>query len=81
MTAAVRELVERFDRMVARDGGSLTLLAADDDTIRVAYRLGSAGPDCEDGACFLRQFELEKLMSETAARRMPGVHVKVEVVA
>jgi hypothetical protein len=74
-------LVERFNRMVARDGGSLTLIAADAETIRVGYRLGDVDPECEDGSCTLPQVELEKLMSETVARTMPGTRVRVEVMA
>ncbi|HEY3737910.1 MAG TPA: hypothetical protein VGL26_10750 [Jatrophihabitans sp.] len=75
-----RALVERFNRMVARDGGSLSLLAADAETIRVGYRLGEVDPECTDGVCFLPQAELQKLMSETVARQLPGVRLEVEVV-
>jgi hypothetical protein len=74
-------LVERFNRMVARDGGSLTLIAADAETIRVGYRLGDVDPECQDGSCLLPHLELEKLMSETVARTMPGTRVTVEVMA
>ncbi len=74
-------LVERFNRMVARDGGSLTLIAADAEMIRVGYRLGIVDPECQDGSCVLPQLELERLMSETVARTMPGTRVQVEVMA
>lgn len=73
-------LVERFNRMVARDGGTLTLLSADSGTIRVGYRPGAAAPDCSDGSCTLPQVELQQLMTETAARQRPGVRVEVEVI-
>jgi predicted metal-dependent peptidase len=76
---AVTELIARFQRIVARDGGELTLLGADTDTIRVAYRVGAVDPDCADGACVLPEAELQQLMSETVARRSPGVRVEVEV--
>jgi hypothetical protein len=62
-------LVERFNRMVARDGGTLTLLSAD-----------ATAPDCGDGSCTLPQAELQQLMSETVARQRPGVRVQVEVI-
>jgi hypothetical protein len=74
-------LVARFQRMVARDGGTLQLISADDDTIRVGYRLGAVDPDCGDGTCVLPQIELQQLMSETLARRSPGRRVEVEVIS
>jgi hypothetical protein len=73
-------LVERFNRMVAHDGGTLTLLSADSRTIRVGYRPGATAPDCGDGSCTLPQAELQQLMSETVARQRPGVRVQVEVI-
>lgn len=73
------ELIARFQRMVARDGGELTLLGADTDTIRVAYRLGTVDPECADGVCVLPEAELQQLMNETVARRSPGVRVEVEL--
>jgi hypothetical protein len=78
-TTAAAGLLERFSRMVARDGGTLQLLAAGDGAIRVGYRPGSADPDCADGACILPGAELQELMSETAARQVPGIRVEVEV--
>lgn len=77
--ARPQALVDRFNRMVARDGGSLTLLDAGPDTIRVGYRVGAVDPECEDGSCVLPHVELQELMSETAARQLPGVRVQVEV--
>jgi hypothetical protein len=74
-------LIERFNRMVARDGGALTLLSADAGIIRVGYRPGQADPDCQDGSCTLPQAELAQLMTETAARQRPGIRVVVEVIA
>jgi Fe-S cluster biogenesis protein NfuA len=79
MTDDVATLVERFRRMVARDGGALTLISADSSVIRVAYRPGAVAPDCTDGTCTLPQTELQALMSETVARQLPGLRVEVEV--
>jgi hypothetical protein len=73
-------LVERFNRMVARDGGTLTLLSADSAAIRVGYRPGAPAPECNDGSCTLPQAELQQLMTETAARQRPGMRVQVEVI-
>jgi hypothetical protein len=69
-------LVEQFNRMVQRDGGSLELLSADGQVITVGYRFGS-DPDCADGACVLPDGELQALMSETLARRDPTMRVVV----
>jgi hypothetical protein len=80
MTDELAVLVERFSRMVARDGGTLTLLSADSAAIRVGYRPGATAPDCSDGACTLPQAELQQLMTETAARQRPGVRVRVEII-
>jgi hypothetical protein len=80
-TAAATALIERFARMVERDGGTLRLLTAEGGTVRIGYRPGSAEPDCADGACVLPGAELQKLMSETAARRSPGLRIEVEVLS
>jgi hypothetical protein len=72
-------LIEQFDRMVSRDGGELSLLGVEGQVVRVGYRLG-VDPSCTDGVCVLPQLELEKLMSETLARRSPEMKVVVEVV-
>jgi len=80
MTDDVTTLVARFSRMVARDGGSLALISADDSVIRVGYRPGAVAADCADGTCTLPQAELQALMSETVARQLPGRRVQVEVV-
>jgi Fe-S cluster biogenesis protein NfuA len=77
--AVAHELVARFQKMVARDGGELALLGADAETIRVEYRPGASAPDCADGSCVLPEAELQQLMNETVARRNPGVRVEVEV--
>jgi len=75
-----QKLVQQFDRMVARDGGSLCLLGEEAGTIRVGYRLG-ADPACTDGACVLPHVELQALMSETLTRYDPARRVTVEVIS
>jgi len=79
LTSVGEELVAQFDRMVRRDGGEVTLLASEGDVIRVGYRPGNAGPDCQDDVCVLPQQELHLLMSETLRRRSPGARLVVEV--
>jgi hypothetical protein len=73
-------LVSQFDRMVKRDGGSLSLLDAHDDVIRVGYKPG-IDPSCDDGSCVLPHLELQQLMAETLARRAKDVRVVVELVS
>ena len=73
-------LVSQFDRMVKRDGGSLSLLGAEDEVIRVAYKPG-VDPACDDGSCVLPHLELQQLMAETLARRADNLRVVVELVS
>ena len=73
------ELVAQFDHMVRRDGGEVTLLADTGELIRVGYRPGNAGPDCQDDVCVLPHHELQQLMAETLRRRSPLAQVVVEV--
>lgn len=76
--ATAEALVGQFDRMVRGDGGEVTLLGVDDDTVRVGYRPGSA-EECDDGSCVLPHLELQQLMSETLRRRAPELQVVVEL--
>jgi hypothetical protein len=73
-------LVRQFDRMVKRDGGSLSLLGADGKVIRVGYKPG-VDPTCDEGSCILPHLELQQLMAETLARRTKEVRVVVELVS
>ena len=73
-------LVRQFDRMVKRDGGSLSLLGADDAVIRVGYKPG-VDPTCDEGSCVLPHLELQQLMAETLARRAKDLRVVVELVS
>jgi hypothetical protein len=73
-------LVSQFERMVKRDGGSLSLLDAQGDVIRVGYKPG-VDPSCDDGSCVLPHFELQQLMAETLARRAKDLRVVVELVS
>ena len=72
-------LVRQFDRMVKRDGGSLSLLATEGEVIRVGYKPG-VDPTCDEGSCILPHLELQQLMAETLARRTKEVRVVVELV-
>jgi hypothetical protein len=79
MDPEIETLIERFRRMVAKDGGELTVVEAGPDAVRVRYRLAGAGPECADGTCVLPHRELEQLMGETFARQRPGTRVEVEM--
>jgi hypothetical protein len=78
--SAADDLISQFNRMVRRDGGSLSLLEFDGEVIRVGYQLG-ADPTCVDGACIMPYGELQQLMAETLARRDPSLRVVVEPVS
>src|SRR3954451_16149020 len=65
---AAEELVAQFDRMVRRDGGSLTLESLQDRTLRVTHRSGG-DLTCEGDSCVLRSVELESMMAEVLERR------------
>ena len=73
-------LVRQFDQMVKRDGGSLSLLGADGEVIRVGYKPG-VDPTCDEGSCILPHLELQQLMAETLARRAKDLRVVVELVS
>ena len=73
-------LIAQFEHMVRRDGGSLSLIGADDTTIRVGYRMGS-DVNCDSGACVLPHIELQELMNETISRRAPTMKVVVQVIS
>jgi hypothetical protein len=76
--SVAESLVKQFDRMVKRDGGSVTLMNVEGAHITVAYRPGIA-PDCSAGVCILPHVELQALMSETLARRDPSLSIRVIV--
>jgi hypothetical protein len=69
-------LVKQFDRMVKRDGGTVSLLGVEGSCITVAYSPGVA-PECTDGVCIMPHIELQALMAETLARRDPNLSVRV----
>jgi hypothetical protein len=80
MSTGIESLIERFQRMVARDGGELTVLSAGPEAVKLRYRPGDADPECADGVCVLPYRELEQLMGETFARQVPGVRLEIEPV-
>jgi hypothetical protein len=77
--SVAQTLVQQFDRMVRPDGGSVELVAAEADVVRVRYRPGAPPEDCESGACALPGEELRQLMSEALARRAPALRLELEV--
>ena len=70
------QLVEQFDRMVRRDGGSLTIASLEEGTLRVLHHAGS-DPACEGDVCVLPSVEIEQMMTEVLERR--GSHLRIEV--
>jgi hypothetical protein len=76
MIRTAESLVKQFDRMVKRDGGSVTIVGVEGPCITVLYKPGVA-PDCSDGACIMPHVELQSLMTETLARRDPAMSVRV----
>ena len=78
--SVAQTLVQQFDRMVRPDGGSLELIAADADVVRVRYRPGAPPEDCETGACALPGEELRVMMGEALARRDATLSLELEVV-
>ena len=78
MSTAIESLLERFRRMVDRDGGRLTVLAITSGDVWLRYRAAEADPECVDGVCVLPHRELEQMIGETLARQWPGVRVHVE---
>jgi hypothetical protein len=71
-------LVNEFDRMVKRDGGSVVLLSVGDGVIRVGYRPG-VDPECAGDVCVIPHVDLQQLMTETVARRNASLRVAVEL--
>jgi hypothetical protein len=70
------QLVEQFDRMVRRDGGSLTIASLEGGTLRVLHRAGSDAA-CEGDVCVLPSIEIQQMMTEVLERR--GSHLRIEV--
>jgi hypothetical protein len=78
MSTAIESVIDRFRRMVARDGGELTVIAVTPQDIRLRYRAAEADPECADGVCVMPHLELEQLIRETVVRQWPGARVRVE---
>jgi hypothetical protein len=69
-------LVSQFDRMVRRDGGSVSWIGVEGSCITVGYRPGTA-PECSEGVCIMPHMELQQMMAETLGRRDPTMSVRV----
>lgn len=70
------QLMDSFARIVRADGGTLALIAEQEDRIELGYAPGH-DPDCETGACVLPHVELQDMMTEWLSRRAPGTVVVV----
>jgi hypothetical protein len=70
------QLLASFERIAASDGGTLTLLAENDETIRMGYRSGGEA-DCDNGVCMLPHAEIEAMMRDWMARKAPSVRLEV----
>jgi hypothetical protein len=77
--STAESLVKQFDRMVKRDGGSVSLIGVEGDCISVAYSPGVA-PDCTDAVCVMPHIELQAMMAETLSRRDPTMSIRVVLV-
>jgi Fe-S cluster biogenesis protein NfuA len=75
-TVWAEALVEQFQQMVRRDGGTLSLLGLAPGVVKVGYTQG-ADSGCADGTCMLPPAELEQLMTETVRRRSADLRVEV----
>jgi hypothetical protein len=78
VSTQIESLIGRFQRLVARDGGQLTVLSVSPEAVRLSYRAADADPECADGVCVLPHQELRQLMGETFARQAPGVRLDIE---
>lgn len=74
--STAESLVKQFDRMVKRDGGSVSLVGVEGSCITVAYHPGGA-PDCTDAVCIMPHIELQAMMAETLGRRDPTMSIRV----
>jgi hypothetical protein len=77
--STAESLVKQFDRIVKRDGGSVSLIGVEGSRITVAYTPGVA-PDCTEGVCVMPHIELQAMMAETLGRRDPTMSVRVMLV-
>ena len=74
--STAESLVKQFDRMVKRDGGSVSLVGVEGSCITVAYHPGVA-PDCTDAVSIMPHVELQAMMAETLGRRDPTMSIRV----
>ena len=80
LTAAAEALMKRFGPMVESQGGKMSLLGADDDTIRIGYTPTETS-SCDSDACILPHLELQDMLGEVLARRSPDLKVRVSLIS
>ncbi len=71
-------MIETFDEIVRSDGGSVSFVAIDDATLRVAYRLGH-NEDCP--TCVMEPDALGLMLHDMLREHAPEIaEVRVDVV-
>ena len=67
-------VVDRFNKIVSEEGGSVQIVSMSDDTLNLRYKPGKS--DCE--ACVMLPDDLRDLIHEALERQMPSI-TKVEL--
>ena len=77
MPTPVETVVERFNKIVSEEGGSVQIVSLSGDTVSLRYKPGKS--DCE--ACVMLPDDLRELIQEALQRQMPSIAtVEVEMV-
>ena len=74
MPNPVETVVERFNKIVSEEGGSVQIVSLSGDTLSLRYKPGKS--DCE--ACVMLPDDLRDLIHEALERQMPSI-AKVEM--
>ena len=75
--AGIQAVIEAFDEIVKPDGGSVSLLAVEEDVLRVAYAKG-VNQQCVE--CIMEPDALAGMMKDMLADQAPQIReVSVEV--
>ena len=77
MPTPVETVVERFNKIVSEEGGSVQIVSLGSDTVSLRYKPGKS--DCE--ACVMLPDDLRELIQEALQRQMPSIaRVELETV-
>ena len=76
-TSGIQAVIEAFDEIVKPDGGSFSLLAVEEDVLRVAYSKG-VNEQCVE--CIMEPDALAGMKKDMLVDQAPGIReVAVEV--